>query len=149
MNFLSNECINGDGNPIENKETGECATCGSSRRKAERMKVKEENKPIKNISKKKRDALSIYVPKKTKWLKGKKCAVYPNLDATDVHHMMGKVGYGDEWARENDIPLLIDERYWLPVSREAHTKITEDSQWAWENQYSFKRVTDPIFRKKD
>jgi hypothetical protein len=91
--------------------------------------------------------LSKYAAKKAKWIKGKKCAVYPNLPAVDIHHMTGRVGYADEWARENDVPLLLDERFWLAVSREGHIKIEENPVWAWENQYSFKRVTDKIFVK--
>ena len=31
--------------------------------------------------------------------------------ANSVEHRMGRKGYADEWARENDIPLLIDKRY--------------------------------------
>ena len=27
---------------------------------------------------------------------------------------MGRKGYADEWARENNIPLLIDKRYLAP-----------------------------------
>jgi hypothetical protein len=91
--------------------------------------------------------LSKYAAKKAKWIKGKKCAVYPYLPAVDVHHMSGRVGYADEWARENEVPLLLDERFWLPVSRKGHTKIENNPVWAWENQYSFKRVTDKIFVK--
>ena len=51
-------------------------------------------------------------------------------------------------ARENEVPLLMDERFWLPVSREGHNKITDDSKWASDNGYTFLRVTDPVFRKK-
>jgi hypothetical protein len=61
---------------------------------------------------------------------------------------MGKIGYADEWARENDITLFHDERFWVPLCRVHHTKATADSVWAWENEVSFKRVTDPIFRKR-
>lgn len=93
----------------------------------------------------------IYRPKAAKFLMGKQCAVYPEKKATQVHHMFSRSidDFADEWAREHNIPYLLDERYWLPVSDEAHEKITRDSAWAWENQYSFKRVTDPIFQKAE
>lgn len=31
--------------------------------------------------------------------------------ANTCEHRMGRKGYADEWARENNIPLLIDKRY--------------------------------------
>lgn len=31
--------------------------------------------------------------------------------ATTCEHRMGRKGYADEWARENNIPLMIDKRY--------------------------------------
>lgn len=141
-------CINGDGKPIENRDTGECASCGAARRKAERMRASEIGKPISKVSAKMGANLSKYAAKKAKWIRGKKCAVHPELPAEDIHHMVGRVGYADEWARENDVPLLIDERFWLPVSRIAHQRITDNPKWANENGYSYLRITDPIFRKQ-
>jgi hypothetical protein len=131
--------------PLE--RSGMCASCAAAIRKAERMKAPEHGNPIEKVSVNMKGKLGKYAGKKARWIKGKKCAVYPSQPATEIHHMMGRVGFADEWARENDMPLMLDERFWLPVSHEAHVKITNDSKWAWENQYSFKRVTDPIFRK--
>jgi hypothetical protein len=133
--------------PLE--RSGMCASCAAAMRKAERMKATEPGKPIEKVGKGMQNKLRAYAVKKARWIKGKKCAVYPSQPATEIHHMMGRVGYADEWARENDMPLILDERFWLPVSHEAHVKITNDSKWAWENQYSFKRVTDPIFLKQN
>lgn len=31
--------------------------------------------------------------------------------ATTAEHRMGRKGFADEWARENNVPLLIDKRY--------------------------------------
>lgn len=67
------------------------------------------------------------------------CAVYPKLKATEIHHMKGRVGYADQWARENDIPLLVDRRFFLAVSSAGHRKITDNSKWALEMGYSLKR----------
>jgi hypothetical protein len=140
-------CIN-CGNPhVENKDTGLCATCGALERKAARLKMPADSEPIKRVSDNQSKLLAKYNAKRKSWIRGKKCAVFPSQNATQVHHMLGRVGYADEWARENDVPLLLDERFWLPVSDEGHKKITENPVWAWENQYSFKRITDPIFRK--
>lgn len=54
----------------------------------------------------------------------------------------------DEWAEENGVVLTLDERFWMPLCDDAHNYITEHSEFAWANGYSFKRVTDPIFRKE-
>lgn len=125
-----------------------CASCETLERKASRLRMPKDKEPVKKVSENQSKLLAKYNGKRKAWIRGKKCAVYKDLPAEDVHHMQGRTGYADEWARENDLPLLLDDRFWLPVSREAHKKITDDSKWAWENGYSFKRVTDPIFQKK-
>jgi len=84
-------------------------------------------------------ALREYSRKKQNWIKGKRCAVIPHLPATDIHHMKGRVGYADQWARDNDVPLLIDERHWLPVSRAGHMRIEENPAWARKMGYSENR----------
>lgn len=63
---------------------------------------------------------------------------------TEVHHKMGRVGYADEWARLNNIPLLIDVRYFLGVSRDGH-------RWIEENPIEAKRLGYSVSRleKKD
>lgn len=43
------------------------------------------------------------------WIKGKRCALFPSRKATQCHHMRGRLG-----------PLLLDKRFWIPVSAEAH-----------------------------
>ena len=34
--------------------------------------------------------------------------------ASTIEHIMGREGFADNWARENDIPLLLDVRYFKP-----------------------------------
>lgn len=62
-----------------------------------------------------------------------RCAVYPGMKATQIHHMKGREG-----------KLLLDKRYWLPVSHKAHRKITDDSKWAISKGYSLKRNAKEI-----
>src|SRR5687768_15372187 len=100
--------------------TDRCASCNALERKADRLKMKDDAKPINKISASHSRALTVYNSKRKIWIKGKRCAVFPDRPATQVHHMQGRVGYADEWARENNIPLLLDERFWLPVSDEGH-----------------------------
>jgi len=103
-------------------------------------KQKEPRPAIAKISGKQARAVSQYSRIKADWIKGKRCAVFPELEATEVHHKQGKVGYADDWARENEIPLLIDVRFWLPVSWKGHRKITDESQWAFDMGFTLLRT---------
>lgn len=58
------------------------------------------------------------------------CRVYPWMEATDIHHMKGKIE-----------ELLLDQRWWLPVCREAHDKLELFPDWAKENGYSLDRLS--------
>jgi len=56
---------------------------------------------------------------------------------SDVHHKKGRSinSYADEWAKSEDIPLYIDPRFFLGVSRLGHQHIethpTEANQRKW------------------
>lgn len=92
------------------------------------------------MSAKMKTAIDGYVPAKNKFLAGKRCAVFPDQKATQVHHMRGKgMGYFDDWARERGITKLMDERFWLAVSFDGHRKITDESAWAEQNGFTLKR----------
>jgi len=146
MNFL--ECIE-CGNPkVENRDLGLCASCNRLRRKTAQVKEVTPAPQIKKRSDVMTRMMNIYKPKAARFLVGKMCAVYPDKKATQVHHMYNRSidDFADDWARENNIPYLLDERFWLPVSEEGHEKITRDSKWAWEQGFSFKRVGDRMFQ---
>lgn len=51
------------------------------------------------------------------------CRVFPHLVATQIHHMRGR-------GRGGVGPLLLDKRYWLPVSERGHDKIHRNPEWA-------------------
>jgi hypothetical protein len=53
------------------------------------------------------------------------------MDATEVHHKKGRRGYANKEKRQLGIPLLLDKDHWLPVSSKGHTKITNESDWAF------------------
>ncbi len=129
--------------------SNKCATCEAEERKEERLLI---NRNMKSTERTRIEHK--YKRVRKKFLAGKKCAgKFPHnctiTTGLTVHHMQGRIGYADEYARENDIPLLIDDRFFMPLCLEAHTYINDHPQFAFENQYSFKRVTDPIFQKKD
>jgi hypothetical protein len=69
-----------------------------------------------SISWTRKSALKIYSAKAASWLRlNPRCAVFPLLKSTEVHHVLGRLG-----------TLLIDERFWLPVSRRGHAFIHEN-----------------------
>lgn len=72
----------------------------------------------------------------------KMCPVFPKsqYSTTDVHHMKGRVGFADKHARDNNIPLLIDERFWLAVSRRGHKWIEGHPDQAKERGFSKNRL---------
>jgi hypothetical protein len=87
-------------------------------------------RPIKKMSKKREVENKIYLEKRKVFLRNNpQCAVYPELEATECHHKMGRTG-----------SLFLDERYWLAVSRKAHQEIENNPKWAKENGYSLNRL---------
>lgn len=126
---------------IENKTTGECASCGAARRRAERRKAPDLKRKIPKVSLKRKNELDQYAVLRQTFLLRKWCAVHGKPCLPDqVHHQKGKVGFCDEIAQEKGIPALLDIRYWIPVCQEAHDWITEHSAEAVEQGYSIKRT---------
>lgn len=104
--------------------------------------LKQPQKPICKVSKKRAVLNAKYMVLKSQFM-GKKenqiCPITKN-PTVDIHHMKGKVGFADEWARINNIPLLIDIRFWKALSREGHTYVELHPEWAKENGYSLNRL---------
>lgn len=87
--------------------------------------------PIKKVGDKLKKDLDAYAEAKRVYLqKNPRCAVYPSQRATEVHHMAGRTG-----------KMLMNQKYWMPVCRTAHVKITNDSKWARDNGYTLTRTT--------
>jgi len=55
----------------------------------------------------------------------RKCAVFPALNATDIHHSRGRLG-----------PLLLDQRFWIPVSRAGHIWIDTNRDAARQKEWN-------------
>ncbi len=144
--MICNHCQ--EDKPLE--RSGNCATCAHAIRKAERMKAPEPNGPIAKVSDKMGKQLGKYAAAKAKFIKGKNCGLTIPHDcegALTIHHMQGRVGFADEYAREKELPLLIDDRFFLAVCLNGHTYIENNKKWACENGYTFLRVTDPVFQR--
>lgn len=96
-----------------------CKWWGSEKKRpGKRKRLAPRSAKVKNYN-------AIYISLKESYLPGKRCAVFPDRMAGQVHHIKGRSVnvYADTWAEQRDIPLLIDVRFWLPVSQEGHTHI--------------------------
>jgi hypothetical protein len=129
-----------------------CSSCETLDRKAARIEESDNAAPINKMSAKTSSVNTRYFAKIRTWKRGKKCEAHFKHDCSGdvtVHHMAGRGNHPyDEYAEEKGIPLTLDDRFWKPLCTVAHNYITENSKFAWENGYSFKRITDPIFIKK-
>lgn len=88
-----------------------------------RTAIKKSNKPLNKRSKKTASLTAKYLKARIKYLDGKICPI-TGRPATEIHHVNGK-----EYER------LIDEDYWLGVTRDGHIKIHDNPKWAREKGY--------------
>lgn len=100
------------------------------------------SKPINKKSKKQKVLDAKYSVLRIEFLGKPENQICPitKLATTDVHHKMGRIGFADQWARDNDTPLLLDTRFWVSLSREGHKYVEENPVWAKENGYSLSRL---------
>lgn len=120
----------------------ETAAWKEKKRKEMNTFLNKPQKPISKVSKKRAVENAKYTVQKIVYMakpENKTCQV-TQQPTTDIHHKMGRVGFADDWARINNIPILLDERFWLAVSREGHRQIEENVLWAKENGYSLNRL---------
>lgn len=103
-------------------------------RKQSSAKTSKPRTPIRKISSKQSKLNREYSQvRKAFLIVNPKCRVFPTERATQVHHTMGRRGYADDYARENDISLTVDIRYFLAVSEKGHTWIHKNPRKAAEN----------------
>ena len=113
--------------------------------KRKNTKVKPKKKyVIPKISKKQKTALASYFKVRADFmnnLESQFCPVYGDKWVTDVHHKKGKEGFADDWARNNKVPLLVDTRFFLAVSREGHEYIENNPISAKKMGFSEDRLS--------
>lgn len=123
-------------NPVENQDTGLCASCGlEARREAKRAAKVKEIKPIKKVSQKRAGETREYLVKKAKYLEvfsicqAKGCS----KPSSDLHHRQGRQG-----------KKLTDETLFIALCFDHHTYYTEHSAEAIADGISLLRsVTEP------
>lgn len=111
--------------PIENHELNLCASCNYERRNTDEL---------------------IWPEVREMFLKmcirhGLTCPVTGrDIDmSSDIHHKKGRDGYADQWARDNDISLHIDPRFFLACHRIGHTWIEANREEAMKLGYTLTR----------
>ncbi len=99
-------------------------------------------KPIPKVSKKRAVENAKYTVKRLEFLGKPENRICPitGKETTDIHHMKGKIGFADSWARINNVSLLLDTRFWKALSREGHQYVETHPEWAKENGYSINRL---------
>jgi hypothetical protein len=109
----------------------------------EGYKEKKVYKSIPKVSEKRKVENLKYSVLRIEFLSKKENKICPitKQPTTEIHHKLGRVGFADEFARLNNIPLLIDVRYFLAVSRLGHRWIEENPIEAKEMGYSIDRLT--------
>lgn len=134
------------------ERNGRCASCNRADRKFANMKLPEDPKPIKKQSDEMSRMMRIYAGVAAKFLKKHpRCAVIPTLPATEIHHKAGRsiTAYYDEWAEQRGICLLLDERLYLPVSREGHLEIEKRPAWARKMGFTEDRLVPTKVRSEN
>ena len=79
---------------------------------------------LKPVSDKRKVQNAEYSQLRKVFLQGKRCAVFPNLAATEIHHTNHREG-----------ERLNDTEYWLAVSREGHEWIHRNTKEAREKKW--------------
>lgn len=127
------------GRPMENRDTGLCASCGALERKRQRNAMmafaKPDPKRINPRSEGRAKEESEYLRKAKAWLRGKGCALKEHATPCNgrltVHHEKGRIG-----------DLLLDENYWLPVCLDHHRYIELHPTEAYANGWSLLRTAN-------
>lgn len=107
-----------------------------------KKKPKPPPKPIPKVSKKRTIENLKYKVLRIEFLGKKENKICPitGKPTTEIHHKAGRVGFADEWARNEGISLMLDTRHWIALSREGHRQVEESPEWAKENGYSINRL---------
>lgn len=96
-------------------------------------------KPIKKVSDKRKELNKIYEKVRIEVLSEAKfkCFIHGCKNvATTVEHLMKRKGFADDWAKENNIPLLIDKRYLRACCLAHNGELETNPELSKKYQYS-------------
>lgn len=97
-------------------------------------------KRINKVSKKRQEDNEIYKVIRQEFL-SKECNQICfiegcNKQANTIEHSMGRIGYADDWARENGITLFLDVRFWKPCCLEHNLELENNTELSKQYQLS-------------
>ena len=96
--------------------------------------------PINKVSKKQKVILAKYKVQRIMFLakpENKICFIDGcGKLATTVEHRAGRLGYADEYAKENNIPLTLDERFWAGCCLEHNLELENNPEMSKKYQLS-------------
>lgn len=96
-------------------------------------------KPIKKVSDKRKELNKIYEKVRIEVLSEAKFKCFidgcTNV-ATTCEHLMKRKGFADQWAKDNDIPLLIDKRYLRACCMQHNKELETNPELSKKYQYS-------------
>lgn len=96
------------------------------------------NKKIKQVSEKRKTENQIYSVRRQLFLIQNPHCFIENCDrkATTVEHIKGRKGFADDFARDNNISLFIDERFWKPCCWEHNIELENNPELSKKYQLS-------------
>lgn len=59
-----------------------------------------------------------------------------NKNADTIEHVMGRKGFADDYARENNISLYLDIRFWKPCCNAHNLELENNPELSKKYQYS-------------
>jgi len=118
--------------------SGMCAA--KYKREQQEAKPPTKRKRIPAFSTKRASQMHIYTKKRREWLKlpQNQICFIPGCGkrATTVEHTRGRSGFADDEARDKNISLLIDQRFWKPCCLEHNLELENNSELSKANQLS-------------
>lgn len=96
-------------------------------------------KPIKAVSDKRKELNRIYEKVRIEVLSDAKFKCFiPGCTnvANTLEHLMKRKGFADDWAKENNIPLLIDKRYLRACCLHHNGELETNPELSKQYQYS-------------
>lgn len=97
-------------------------------------------KPIKTVSKKRQAEIPQYKKLRFEFLnkpENKICFIGGcGKRANTVEHTRGRKGFADQWARNNNISLYLDVRYWKPCCLEHNLELENNTELSKAYQLS-------------
>lgn len=97
-------------------------------------------KPIRKVSKRRQKDSKTYKDDRLEFLslpENQICFISGcRKKANTIEHRKGRLGYADDWARENNIPLLLDVRFWAGCCNEHNLELETNPELSKKYQLS-------------